>query len=329
MVYECGDLLAEGERFPDGPRMTVADVDLDRLRQERIRQGTHDDNRRTHDARIGEFRTVEFELQPPTGDIGLRRKVDRFPFVPDDPERLALDCYEAYNIQVSGLEQRLAAHRHTEGDHRGQRRARLDPRPDRRRPGDGPARSTAQRHPRLHDAGLRDRRPDHARTPLGWPSRWASRSRRSTSPRPRARCSPTSTTRSPTASRSTTSRSRTCRPACATTTCSAWPTTAAASWSAPATSRELALGWCTYGVGDQMSHYNVNAGVPKTLVQHLIRWVVRPRRVRRGHQRVAPRDRRAGDHSRADPGRRRARSQAVDRGPRSGPTTFRTSRSTT
>ena len=38
---------------------------------------------------------------------------------------------------------------------------------------------------------------------------------------------------------------------------------------------ELALGWCTYGVGDQMSHYNVNAGVPKTLIQHLIRWVVR------------------------------------------------------
>ena len=37
---------------------------------------------------------------------------------------------------------------------------------------------------------------------------------------------------------------------------------------------ELALGWCTYGVGDQMSHYTVNAGVPKTLVQHLIRWVI-------------------------------------------------------
>ena len=38
---------------------------------------------------------------------------------------------------------------------------------------------------------------------------------------------------------------------------------------------ELALGWCTYGVGDQMSHYAVNAGVPKTLIQYLIRWVVR------------------------------------------------------
>jgi NAD+ synthase (glutamine-hydrolysing) len=36
---------------------------------------------------------------------------------------------------------------------------------------------------------------------------------------------------------------------------------------------ELALGWSTYGVGDQMSHYNVNASVPKTLIQHLIRWV--------------------------------------------------------
>ena len=37
---------------------------------------------------------------------------------------------------------------------------------------------------------------------------------------------------------------------------------------------ELALGWCTYGVGDQMSHYGVNTGVPKTLIQHLIRWVI-------------------------------------------------------
>src|SRR5690606_4432973 len=38
---------------------------------------------------------------------------------------------------------------------------------------------------------------------------------------------------------------------------------------------ELALGWCTYGVGDQMSHYGVNAGVPKTLIQFLIRWAIR------------------------------------------------------
>ena len=107
MVYECGDLLAETERFPDGPRRSVTDVDLDRIRQERLRQGTFDDNRRG--VGIPEFRTVGFELGPPGGDIGLRRKVDRYPFVPDDPQRLALDCYEAYNIQVTGLEQRLDA----------------------------------------------------------------------------------------------------------------------------------------------------------------------------------------------------------------------------
>jgi NAD+ synthase (glutamine-hydrolysing) len=37
---------------------------------------------------------------------------------------------------------------------------------------------------------------------------------------------------------------------------------------------ELALGWSTYGVGDQMSHYNVNASVPKTLIQFIVRWAI-------------------------------------------------------
>ena len=110
MVYECGDLLGESERFPTGPRRTVVDVDLDRIRQDRLRMGTFDDNRRTHGIGTGKpLRTVRFELAPPAGDIGLRRKLDRFPFVPDDPERLALDCYEGYHIQVAGLIQRLEA----------------------------------------------------------------------------------------------------------------------------------------------------------------------------------------------------------------------------
>jgi NAD+ synthase (glutamine-hydrolysing) len=42
---------------------------------------------------------------------------------------------------------------------------------------------------------------------------------------------------------------------------------------------ELALGWCTYGVGDQLSHYNVNGSLAKTLIQHLIRWVVKTNQV--------------------------------------------------
>ncbi|MCW2757976.1 MAG: nadE, partial [Nocardioidaceae bacterium] len=109
MVYECGDLLGESERFPDGPRATVVDVDLDRIRQERQRQGTFDDNRHAVGVDPDDFRVVGFVLDPPSGDIGLRRTVERYPFVPDDAERLALDCFEAYNIQVSGLEQRLRA----------------------------------------------------------------------------------------------------------------------------------------------------------------------------------------------------------------------------
>ena len=110
MVYENGALLAESERFPEGPagvgrrhRPRPAASGAPATGNLR-RQPAH--ARRPHRR---PFRTVELELDPPTGDIGLLRKVDRFPFVPDDEARLALDCYEAYNIQVSGLEQRLKA----------------------------------------------------------------------------------------------------------------------------------------------------------------------------------------------------------------------------
>ena len=94
---------------PQGERRSVADVDLELLRSERLRMGTFDDNRRHHGITEDSFRRVEFPLDPPAGDIGLRREVERFPFVPSDPQRLQQDCYEAYNIQVSGLEQRLRA----------------------------------------------------------------------------------------------------------------------------------------------------------------------------------------------------------------------------
>ena len=106
MIYESGALLAESERFPDGPRSSVADVDLDRLRQDRLRQGTFDDNRRVS---APGARTVAFTVDPPASDIGLRRVLDRFPFVPDDAARLDQDCYEAFSIQVSGIEQRIRA----------------------------------------------------------------------------------------------------------------------------------------------------------------------------------------------------------------------------
>src|SRR3954466_14940424 len=105
-IYENGVLLAETERFKDGDRRAVADVDLDLLLQERRRMGTFDDNRRAHRA---DFRRVGFTLDPPDGDLGRQRTIERSPFVPADAQRLDLDCYESYNIQVAGLHQRLRA----------------------------------------------------------------------------------------------------------------------------------------------------------------------------------------------------------------------------
>ena len=273
MVYECGDLLAESERFPEGPRRSVADVDLDRLRQERLRQGSFDDNRRTHEARVSQFRTVEFELRPPSGDIGLRRKVDRFPFVPDDADRLAQDCYEAYSIQVSGLEQRLSAI--------GQPKVVI-----------GVSGGLDSTHALIVAARAMDRlgRPRgdiHAFTMPGFA---------------------TSDTTKSYATRlaqalGVTFEELDIKPAAeqflkdldhpyadGTATYDVTFENVQAGLRTDYLFRlanhrggivlgtgdlsELALGWCTYGVGDQMSHYAVNTGVPKTLIQHLIRWVV-------------------------------------------------------
>ena len=109
MIYENGLLLAETERFPNGPRRSVADVDLDLLRAERMRMApSTTTGAPTRHARRRSARSPS-RSTPPDGDLGLRREVERFPFVPADDARLELDCYEAYNIQVAGLEQRLRA----------------------------------------------------------------------------------------------------------------------------------------------------------------------------------------------------------------------------
>ena len=277
MVYEVGDLLAEGERFVDGPVRTVVDVDLDRLRQERLRQGTFDDNRRTHEARTRDFRTVEVELVPPTGDLGLRRHVDRFPFVPDDPQRLAQDCYEAYEIQVYGLERRLEAIGQVSGH---QPKAVI-----------GVSGGLDSTHAlivacRAMDRLGRPRSDVHAFTMPGYATGDTSKSLA-------VRLGE---------ALGVTFEEIDIRPACEQMLrdldhpfADGEPVYDVTFENVQAGLRydylfrlanhrggivvgtgdlsELALGWCTYGVGDQMSHYNVNAGVPKTLVQHLIRWV--------------------------------------------------------
>src|SRR5215469_13805240 len=108
-IFELSDALAETERFSPTPEMAVADVDLGRIRQERMRTNTFGDNARTLSSKRADFRTVTFEFAAPAERLDLRRQVERFPYVPADPAMLRENCYEAYNIQVQGLAQRLKA----------------------------------------------------------------------------------------------------------------------------------------------------------------------------------------------------------------------------
>jgi NAD+ synthase (glutamine-hydrolysing) len=274
MVYENGELLAETGRFADEAQRAVADVDLLRLRQDRQRQGTFDDNRRTlaESGRVT-FREVEVALSPPAGDIGLRRHVDRFPFVPDDPERLAQDCYEAYNIQVSGLEQRLRAIGNPnvvigvsgglDSTHALIVAAKAMDRLGRPRtdilaytlPGFATSSKTKTNAQRLCVAlGVSfeeiDIRPaaEQMLDDLDHPFSEGEKVYDVTFENVQAGL------RTDYLFRIANHRNGIVL--------------------GTGDMSELALGWCTYGVGDQMSHYGVNSGIPKTLIQHLIRWVI-------------------------------------------------------
>ncbi|MFV0463781.1 MAG: NAD(+) synthase [Nostocoides sp.] len=282
MAYELGDLLGTSPRFPRTAERTVVDVDLDRLRQERLRQGSFDDNRLAEGIGTLEgaaFRMVEVALRPPTGPLALRRKIDRFPFVPDDPDRLAQDCYEAYNIQVSGLEQRMRAI--ADGDNERMPKIVI-----------GISGGLDSTHALMVAAAACDR--------LGLP-----RTHIATYTMPGFATSEHTKSNATTLSTAlgTTFEEVDIRPM-ATQLLRALhhpagdgqPVYDVTFENVQAGLRteflfraananggivlgtgdlsELALGWCTYGVGDQMSHYGVNAGIPKTLIQHLIRWVI-------------------------------------------------------
>lgn len=272
MIYENGVLLAQAERFAAAPQLLFADIDLERLGQERQRQTSFGDAADVH-PHAHPFRTVTFCLDPDrTSDLGLRRPLSRFPFVPDDAARLSELCYEAYNIQSQGLRQRLEASgtkRLVIGVSGG-----LDstqallvaahafdrlglPRFDilaYTLPGFATSQRTRDQAHRLMQAlGVSAREIDIAP---------ASRQMLDDIEHPFARGE------------------------------NLYDVTfenvqagARASLLFRLANRhnaivlgtgdlsELAMGWCTYGVGDHMSHYNVNASVPKTLIQHLIRWV--------------------------------------------------------
>jgi NAD+ synthase (glutamine-hydrolysing) len=110
-IFEDGLRLAETERFPAGSTMAVSDVDLGRLRQERMRRVTFRDCGDVLKVSPNDFRLVSLTIDAPEEALPLRRPVERFPYVPSDPAKLAENCYEAYNIQVQGLAKRLQATR--------------------------------------------------------------------------------------------------------------------------------------------------------------------------------------------------------------------------
>src|SRR6185437_6631644 len=273
MVWENGTCLTQSERFPLGDRRSVADVDLELLRSERLRMGTFDDNRIHHGITAESFRRVEFQLDPPAGDIGLRREVERFPFVPSDPERLEQDCYEAYNIQVSGLEQRLRALNYPkvvlglsgglDSTHALIVAAKAMDREGRPRsdilaftlPGFATGERTKGNAIRLAEAlGVTFETIDITATAelmlkeMNHPFSHGEKVYDVTFENVQAGL------RTDYLFRLANQRGGIVL--------------------GTGDLSELALGWSTYGVGDQMSHYNVNGGVPKTLIQHLIRWVI-------------------------------------------------------
>lgn len=271
-VYELGALLTETDRFPQDSQMAIADVDVERLKLERLRTGTFNEAAIAQKMPENRFRRIGFRFEPPTTDLGLRRAVARFPYAPADLARLDQDCYEAYSIQVQGLMKRLQA--------TGISRLCI-----------GVSGGLDSTHALIVAAKAFDR--------LGWPrsdilgftmpgfatgeatkaNAWAlmrnlgvtaegidikplAQDMLAALQHPFALGEPVydvtfenvqAGLRTDILFRAANQRG--------------------AMVLGTGDLSEIALGWSTYGVGDQMSHYNVNASVPKTLIQHLIRWV--------------------------------------------------------
>ncbi len=273
LIYENNERLAESDRFAQHEQIIAADIDLERLMQDRMRMTSFNDTAMVHQATIRAVRHVPFEFQIPAGEVPLDREIERFPFVPSDPRVRDERCFEAYNIQVHGLMQRLTAtgiEKLVIGISGGldstqalivaaRTMDRLGlPRTNilaYTMPGFATSSGTRNNaHALMKSLGVTaheiDIRPSALQMmrDIGHPF---------------ADEEPVYdiTFENVQAGERTSHLFR------------------LANFNnalvlGTGDLSELALGWATYGVGDQMSHYNVNASVPKTLIQHLIRWVI-------------------------------------------------------
>jgi len=269
-IFERGQLLAETRRFPRDSVMTLADVDLGRLRQDRSRTGTMWES--AANAAPLAWRWSKFTLDAPAEPLDLRRTIERYPYVPSDAAKLAEHCEEAWQIQVQGLAERLKAtglHHLVIGVSGG-----LD---------STHALIVACRVmdelglPRAHVLGFT--MPGFATGSTSKGYAWAlmealgvtgaeidiapvARQMLADLDHPFARGESTYdvTFENVQAGLRTDYLFRLAN-------------RHGALVVGTGDLSELGLGWCTYGVGDHMSHYNPNGGVSKTLIQHLIRYM--------------------------------------------------------
>ncbi|MBB1624403.1 NAD(+) synthase [Achromobacter sp. UMC71] len=274
LIYENGELLGESERFLAESHLLFSDVDLDRLSRERMRQTTFGQSVRRHQDEVRKFRSVPVPVDPPLEDteLPLERRVARFPYVPADAQRRDARCKEVYNIQVQALAQRLSAS--------GMSKVVI-----------GISGGLDSTHALLVCAQAMDA--------LGLPR---SNILAITMPGFATSTRTLQQARQLMAVVGCTASEIDIRPSCLQMLkdlghpyADGKPVYDITFENVQAGERtnhlfrianfnnaivigtgdlsELALGWCTYGVGDHMSHYSVNASVPKTLITHLVRWV--------------------------------------------------------
>jgi NAD+ synthase (glutamine-hydrolysing) len=274
VIYEMGDLLAQSARFDRTGELTVVDIDTERLAAERMRNQTFADAAEWAGRPEDSYRRIVFEHVYAAVDTGLTRPVARFPFVPDRPEKLDEDCYEAFNIQVDALMRRIES--------TGAKSLVI-----------GISGGLDSTHALIVAAKACDR--------LGLPRTTI---RGYTMPGFGTSDGTKSNAHKLMAAMGITAGEIDIRPAAnrmlediGHAFAQGQPVHDVTFENVQAGLRtdylfrlagqhggfvvgtgdlsELALGWCTYGVGDHMSHYGVNAGVPKTLIQYLIRWTIR------------------------------------------------------
>ncbi|EFV85346.1 glutamine-dependent NAD(+) synthetase [Achromobacter xylosoxidans C54] len=274
LIYENGELLGESERFLNESHLLFADVDLERLSRERMHQTTFGQSARRHRDEVRKFRQVPVPVAAPLEDaeLPLERRVARFPYVPADPRRRDERCKEVYNIQVQALAQRLSAS--------GMSKVVI-----------GISGGLDSTHALLVCAQAMDT--------LGLPR---ANILAVTMPGFATSTRTLQQARQLMAVVGCTASEVDIRPSCLQMLkdlghpyADGQPVYDITFENVQAGERtnhlfrianfnnaivigtgdlsELALGWCTYGVGDHMSHYSVNASVPKTLITHLVRWV--------------------------------------------------------